>query len=41
MSTDKILVIILGLLGIAFVYWFFLGKKGTKATDADPHHTMV
>ncbi len=29
MSIDKVLVIIFGLLGIAFTYWFFL-RKGEK-----------
>ncbi|MBI2268631.1 MAG: cupredoxin domain-containing protein [Candidatus Blackburnbacteria bacterium] len=27
METDKVIVTILGILGIAFTYWFFLGKK--------------
>jgi plastocyanin domain-containing protein len=27
MSIDKIIVIIVGLAGIAFIYWFFLMKK--------------
>lgn len=27
MDTDKILVVILGLFGIAFTFWFFLMKK--------------
>ena len=30
MSFDKILVIISGVVGIVFVYWFFLGKKNGK-----------
>lgn len=31
MRTDEILVLIAGLLGIGFVYWFFLGKKSSNA----------
>lgn len=27
MSIDKIIVAIASILGIAFTYWFFLGKK--------------
>ncbi|HBL52055.1 MAG TPA: copper-binding protein [Candidatus Blackburnbacteria bacterium] len=27
MSIDKLVVTIIGVLGIGFVYWFFLGKK--------------
>lgn len=30
MSLDKIIVTILGFLGIAFTYWFFLMKKGKE-----------
>ena len=30
MSNDKLFVLILGIGLIAFVYWFFLGKKGKK-----------
>lgn len=33
MTTDKIIVIIGGLLGIGFVYWFFMNKKDKKAVD--------
>lgn len=31
MSPDKILIIAGGLLGIGFVYWFFMSKKEEKA----------
>lgn len=30
MNQDKILVIIFGILGIAFTYWFFLMKKASE-----------
>ena len=30
MALDKIIVTTLGILGIAFIYWFFLMKKGKK-----------
>jgi len=32
MTPDKIIVLVLGLLSIAGVYWFFLGKKERTAT---------
>ncbi len=35
MSIDKIIVIIFGLLGIAFTYWFFLMKKEQEVTVMD------
>ncbi len=31
MTPDKIVVIVGGLLGIGFVYWFFMSKKDKKA----------
>lgn len=34
MTSDKILVIVGGLLGIGFVYWFFMSKKDEKAVSA-------
>lgn len=34
MSIDEIFVIIVGLLGIGFVYWFFLGKRDGKIVEA-------
>ncbi len=34
MSIDKILVIIFGLLGIAFTFWFFLMKKEKEVNVA-------
>ena len=35
MSLDKILVIVLGFLGIVFTYWFFLMKKAEKGDMHD------
>lgn len=34
MPLDQIIVIVAGLLGIAFVYWFFLGKREGEAVAA-------
>jgi plastocyanin domain-containing protein len=36
MTLDKIIVVIVSLAGIAFTYWFFLGKKEkvVQATDS-------
>lgn len=34
-SMDKIIVTILGVLGIAFTYWFFLIKKGKEVSVKD------
>jgi len=34
MSIDKIIVLIVSTLGIAFIYWFFLGKKDKKITSS-------
>lgn len=35
MSIDKVLVIIFGLLGIAFTFWFFLMKKEKEVVVSD------
>ncbi len=35
MTLDKIIVTILGVLGIAFTYWFFLMKKSKETTVVD------
>ena len=35
MTTDKIAVIILGAVLIAFVYWFFLMRKNKNMDDVD------
>lgn len=35
MSLDKILVIIFGVLGIAFTFWFFLMKKEKEVSVTD------
>lgn len=35
MSADKILVIIFGLIGIAFTFWFFLMKKEKEVEAMD------
>ncbi len=41
MSTDKIAVIILGVLLSVFVYWFFLMRKNTGIEDMEGmDHTM-
>ena len=37
MTPDKIIVIILGVALIAFIYWFFLGKK-LKVEDHSMHN---
>lgn len=41
MSTDKILVTIAGLAGIAFTYWFFLMKKGKEVEAYDSIDIVV
>ena len=38
---DKILVTISGILGIIFVYWFFLGKREKKITVKDSIDILV
>lgn len=35
MNMDKVLVIILGLFGIAFIYWFFLMKREKEVSVTD------
>ncbi len=35
MSIDKIIVTVVGLAGIAFTYWFFLGKSEKEVTVSD------
>lgn len=36
---DKIIVSIVGILGIIFTYWFFLMKKDrVDKEDYEPHH---
>lgn len=37
MSPDKIIVTLVGLLGIVFTYWFFLGKKGKDEGEGEHH----
>lgn len=41
MNIDKILVIIFGLAGIAFTYWFFLMKKEEVVAVADSVDILV
>ncbi|MDR3519439.1 MAG: cupredoxin domain-containing protein [Candidatus Pacebacteria bacterium] len=41
MSIDKIIVAILGILGIGFVYWFFLGKKEKEVEVSDSVDIIV
>ncbi len=41
MSTDKIIVTILGLAGIAFTYWFFLMKKEEVVSVTDSVDIIV
>ncbi len=36
MTPDKLIVIILGAVLVAFIYWFFLGKK-PKVEDHTKH----
>lgn len=39
MALDEIVVTIAGILGIAFVYWFFLMKKErVDKEDHESHH---
>lgn len=35
MNTDKIIVAIVGILGVLFTYWFFLMKKGKEVVISD------
>lgn len=41
MEPDKLLVIGLGFLGIAFTYWFFLGKKEKEVQVQDEIDIIV
>lgn len=41
MSLDKIIVTIASLLGIAFTYWFFLGKKEKEIKVSDSVDIIV
>lgn len=41
MTTDKIIVIIAGLAGVAFTYWFFIMKKGKEVVATDSIDVVV
>ena len=41
MSLDKIIVLIIGSLGIGFIYWFFLGKKDKVISVSDSIDIIV
>ena len=41
MELDKVLTLILGLVGIGFVYWFFLMKKEEAVEASDSIDIMV
>ncbi|TSC85448.1 MAG: hypothetical protein G01um10147_1146 [Microgenomates group bacterium Gr01-1014_7] len=41
MSLDKIIVIIFGILGIAFTYWFFLMKKEKEVVVSESVDIIV
>lgn len=41
MALDKIIVTILGILGIAFIYWFFLMKKSKETAVTDSVDIIV
>ena len=41
MSLDKVVVIILGIFGIAFTYWFFLMKKPKEVVVSDEVDIIV
>lgn len=41
MSLDKIIVTVFGVLGIIFIYWFFLMKKGKQVEVADEVDIIV
>lgn len=41
MSIDKIIVTIVGLAGIAFTYWFFLGKREKEVLVSDSSVDIV
>ena len=41
MRTDESVVIIAGVVGIVFTYWFFLGKKGQEVAVSDEVDIIV
>lgn len=41
MESDKLVVTILGLMGIAFTYWFFLAKKEKEVSVKDEVDIVV
>ncbi len=41
MTPDKIIVTIIGLLGVAFTYWFFLGKRDKEVVVSDSSVDVV
>lgn len=41
MSLDKIIVTLASILGIAFTYWFFLGKKDKEVSVSDSVDIVV
>src|SRR5680860_1413016 len=41
MSLDQIIVIIVSILGIGFIYWFFLGKKDKAVSVSDEVDIIV
>ena len=41
MSIDKIFVLILGIAGIIFTYWFFLMKKGKETAVSEEAQIIV
>lgn len=41
METDKVIITIAGLLGIVFIYWFFLMKKGKAIAVSDSADIVV
>ena len=41
MTPDKIFVFIFSLTGIIFTYWFFLGKKEEKVSEAKNNNVEI
>ena len=41
MTIDKIIVTVLGIMGIAFTYWFFLKKKDKEVLAGDEVNIIV
>ena len=41
MTSDKIVVTIIGVLGVIFTYWFFLAKKGRQVEVSDSVDIIV